>query len=386
MSKSSPAAVSLAEVPLAKQTISHELPFIDFVRGLSSLLVVIAHSGSLIWFQQSKISLAIGALGVSFFIIVSGFLMTYTLFRSGKGELPPLSRRSLGLFYIRRYFRLAPLFYVIYLLSFFVAPVGLWDALFHFSFLNGLFPKYVGSVIPNSWSITLEMQFYIVVPFLLAAVRRFSAPFVLIGCGGLNLLASSLFDIYAPGGRWAFFAQPSLLPVCLGLFVIGIVLGLRHVRSAHAPSLRWSILLIAMEPLLHPPYAHRFVIAGLALAVLGLQELAQGPRSRLGRALDAGRRRFLAALRGNRWVKRAADYSYGLYLIHGFVIDSLAVPAMKQAWFQALPPSLRLVLVLVVVLAVSYTAAFVCFNLIERPGVTLGRWVQEKVFPSRARG
>jgi peptidoglycan/LPS O-acetylase OafA/YrhL len=385
MRKSSPATLPLAEVPLAGQTISHELPFIDFVRGFSSLLVVIAHCGSFIWGQRPQLAYAIGALGVDFFIIVSGFLMTYTLVRSGKGELPPLSRRSLGLFYIRRYFRIAPLFYVIYLFSFLVAPVGLWDALFHFSFLNGLVPKYAGSVIPNSWSITLEMQFYLVVPFLLAAARRLSVRFVLIGCAALNLLASSLFDVYLPGGRWAFFAQPSLLPLCLGLFGIGIVLCLRQIRSPYAPSLRWSILLIALEPLLHPPYLHRFAAAGLALAVLGLQELARGPRSRAGRALDTGRKRFLAALHGNPWVKRAADYSYGLYLIHGFAIDFLAARMMRQECFRTMPAPLAFGFVLVVVLAVSYTAAFVTFNLIERPGVTLGRWVQDKVFPSRAR-
>jgi len=386
MSQSPSAAASLAEVPLVRQTISHELPFIDFVRGFSSLLVATAHLSALLWSQQAKVALSLGALGVDFFIIVSGFLMTYTLVRSGQGELRPLSRKSLAIFYLRRYFRIAPFFYAVYVSSFFLAPVGLGDALLHLTFLNGLISKYLDSVIPNAWSITLEMQFYVVVPFLLAAVRRLSAPFVLIGCAMLNLLASSIWDVYAPAGRWGFFSQPSFLPLCIGLFGIGIVLGLRHVRSIHAPSLRWSILLIALEPLLHPPYTHRFAAAGMALAVLGLQELARGARSRLGRALDAGRRRFFAALHGNRWVKRAADYSYGLYLIHGFVIDFLAVPVMKQAWFKALPMPLGFVLVLAAVLAVSYAAAFATFNLIERPGVTLGRWLQEKIFPARARG
>jgi peptidoglycan/LPS O-acetylase OafA/YrhL len=122
------------------------------------------------------------ALGVVFFFVLSGFLITFLLLK----EKQENNSIAIGKFYLRRALRIWPLYYLIFLLGFFVLPyleifsVPEQDVFFHQNFWGNLIlyaffmPNLAFSIyttaVPNigqSWSIGVEEQFYLLWPLLI---------------------------------------------------------------------------------------------------------------------------------------------------------------------------------------------------------------------------
>src|SRR4051812_15175344 len=81
--------------------------YIDELRGIAVLLVVLVHVGyytdeNLIIAQISRY----GRYGVQLFFLLSAFTLCHSMAR-----LPALTGREYGAFFIRRFFRIAPLYY-----------------------------------------------------------------------------------------------------------------------------------------------------------------------------------------------------------------------------------------------------------------------------------
>lgn len=133
---------------------------------------------------------------VNGFMILSGFLMAYHAILRSKTE-PWTQPGTWFTFYIRRYFRISVLYYLLlipaYLLSdYFIRwrtvidsvlhipdrpltlqPYSPQDLLLHVTYLFGLFPKYHASNVLPDWSLSLEMQFYLLFPLFMLLVVRF---------------------------------------------------------------------------------------------------------------------------------------------------------------------------------------------------------------------
>lgn len=122
------------------------------------------------------------ALGVVFFFVLSGFLITYLLLKEKESH----KTVQIGKFYLRRAFRIWPLYYLIFILGFFVLPnlelfavpgqdvffdQNFWGNLMLYAFFmpNLAFSIYTTAVpnIGQSWSIGVEEQFYLLWPLLL---------------------------------------------------------------------------------------------------------------------------------------------------------------------------------------------------------------------------
>jgi peptidoglycan/LPS O-acetylase OafA/YrhL len=122
------------------------------------------------------------ALGVVFFFVLSGFLITYLLLKEKESN----KTVQIGKFYLRRAFRIWPLYYLIFILGFFVLPnlelfavpgqdvffnQNFWGNLLLYAFFmpNLAFSIYTTAVpnIGQSWSIGVEEQFYLLWPLLL---------------------------------------------------------------------------------------------------------------------------------------------------------------------------------------------------------------------------
>jgi peptidoglycan/LPS O-acetylase OafA/YrhL len=123
----------------------------------------------------------IGKLGVVLFFVLSGFLISYLLFKE-KEYTKTISIRK---FYIRRILRIWPLYFLIIILSFFVFPfieifkiegfdrAVIWSDLgvklfLYFTFLPNLVIVLYGMIpfVSVAWSIGVEEQFYLVWPVL----------------------------------------------------------------------------------------------------------------------------------------------------------------------------------------------------------------------------
>lgn len=144
-----------------------------------------------------------GAIGVELFFVLSGFLIGGLLLRLGNR----LERgRELLRFYVRRWFRTLPNYYVFLALN-----VMLWGALRYLPpfllFLQNLTANHV-TFFPESWSLGVEEWFYLLFPFLiwvfLRLRLRFDAAFLAAG-GLMYLLSTVLRFFYAanPANDWA---------------------------------------------------------------------------------------------------------------------------------------------------------------------------------------
>ena len=111
-------------------------PNLDALRFFAFLSVFISHiavflSFTPVWFQPiKKLFLIHGDLGVNFFFVLSGFLISYLLFteRTESGEV------SLKGFYKRRILRIWPLYFIVLIIGIFI--IGNTIVLPYFSIPN----------------------------------------------------------------------------------------------------------------------------------------------------------------------------------------------------------------------------------------------------------
>ena len=149
---------------------------LDTLRGIALLMVIALHCEQSIstidpikrLVNMSGLIASYGDLGVPLFFIVSGYTMMLTFGDRARKEV-------VYAFYIRRFFRIAPLFWLAgacYLIKTGLVP-SVWapngirwqEILLTFSFLHWLTPQAFNSVVPGGWSIAVEMQFYLIFPF-----------------------------------------------------------------------------------------------------------------------------------------------------------------------------------------------------------------------------
>lgn len=126
-----------------------------------------------------------GKVGVCLFFALSGFLISSLLLQ----ELDDTYTIQLKKFYLRRIFRIWPLYYLVILLSLFVFTQVGWlvppgtsgkEVLSHLNLTNViilvcLLPNFTHFLIPYAdqrWSIVVEEQFYLFQPFLVRLLRR----------------------------------------------------------------------------------------------------------------------------------------------------------------------------------------------------------------------
>lgn len=145
---------------------------ITFTRFLAAIWVVLFHKGGL--FSNPSIIgfVSKGNLGVSFFFVLSGYVMMLAYYNNNK----PFSSSQ---FFINRVARIYPLYLLATLLSI-ILKYYLFDKLFSFSdsILNILvlqafffpFSSSISEVFGLGWSLTTEFLFYAIFPFLLTKV------------------------------------------------------------------------------------------------------------------------------------------------------------------------------------------------------------------------
>lgn len=127
----------------------------------------------------------IGPVAVTFFFVLSGFLITYLLFEE-KEKYKTVSVRQ---FYLRRVLRIWPLYYLIIILGIFVLPhLSMFNEnhesfqtyppsllLMYFTFFSNLGLVIAGEgilFIAHTWSIGVEEQFYLFWPLLIKFVKH----------------------------------------------------------------------------------------------------------------------------------------------------------------------------------------------------------------------
>ena len=201
----------------------------DSWRGVLVLWVIFGHI-SLV--SGIKIPL-LNAPGyaVDLFMVISGYfiqdnLMTFRL--NGGGFLQTIKN-----FYVKRIKRIYPHYLVsltiFYLITYLVSVFDLLPFIYYSflnienlfinaTLLNGLIPKYSNSMPIPSWSLSLEIQFYLIAP-LIFYYRLYINRFFIIICGILCIIFSLYFG---PLSAHVDYSLPSIIPLRLMVFMAGM--------------------------------------------------------------------------------------------------------------------------------------------------------------------
>ena len=379
---------------------SDRLAPIDGLRGIAALLVVIGHHNMdpqwiLYWpvrFIQYTLS---GSLAVVVFFALSGFLLTYLATR----EHDRTGSFSIRDFYIRRGFRILPLYFLALGIAIYVAsPVGpfpvspperfgwivdnLWRYLTltsNWSLALNLLGDRSTPALAILWTIAVEFQFYAVFPFAFVALIRSGTRQRIIALAAIVLLAffyrliAYLHTTTPP----PWFPQPLTYYASLSyadVFAFGAIAGwvsakdaARQIaRSAGAGPVLLLILLVAilawnqtLVDAFTPLYTVATAIAGVAAAGL-LVWISANSSASVVRLLSSGPLTTIGIL------------SFGIYLWHPMGGE------IYGAFLTWQPSSMtginiRGALSLALYLGCASTLAAISYVLVERPAIALGR-------------
>lgn len=263
-------------VPAAEK---RRLDFIDALRGFACVWVLLHHSFEHVPVSGTWAGLPldllicfsrIGWLGVSLFLVLSGFCLYYPLVRkSGVANV----RLDLKDFVRRRARRILPPYLAA--LALFTAlawygprtgaseTVGWKDVISHALMLHNLRPSTFASINPAFWSLALEVQLYCAFPFLVwLACRRGLRAALIVTLGVAIIVQGIAFARYGLSREWAAnmaVAYHSLPARCfefaLGMCAAAFVARTepRHVRVA-----AWCAGLLALPALGFVLFISRF--------------------------------------------------------------------------------------------------------------------------------
>lgn len=149
-------------------------PGLDLARTLAIAAVLTAHSGLFfVRFRRDMDGIFFwsGVFGVELFFVLSGLLIGKILFRD---VLMRCSFRKMGSFFLRRWMRTLPAYYVVLALLAiyaFAAEAPLPHIWRYIVFLQNCPPEYA-AFFPVSWSLSVEQWAYVAIPPLLLTAAR----------------------------------------------------------------------------------------------------------------------------------------------------------------------------------------------------------------------
>jgi peptidoglycan/LPS O-acetylase OafA/YrhL len=370
-------------------TLPRHIPALDALRGVAVTLVIASHAFPMAQYLPWAIKRFsnLGFFGVQLFFLVSSIALCNSWRRSERTGPP-----SLAGFALRRIFRIAPAYFLAAGVYALLLPGGQWSGtriITFLTFTSGWSPVQMPTVqgawvgVPGGWSIEAEFGFYMLFPFLIAALRSVTrAAVACLLSLPLAWLANVIGDTaYAPlYGRAAtdqflYYWLPNQLPV----FLIGLMA--YESLAGFSPSGRWArcgrtvaahgralclasacaFLLLGFIEWPRLPVPQRLFLPVHVLAAVAFAGAAV--------ALVVRPWPFVV----NRWSVAVGQASFSAYLLHFAVmsgLETLLPPALFQA--TGFAAAFDGCLLFLAVFALTAAAAQVTYRLIELPGIRLG--------------
>ena len=357
------------------------LPGIDSLRGALACSVMLYHY--LTWASigvgtvLDRTFAAIGLYAVEAFFVISGMSLGFAYRHSDLR-----GRDALTTFGIRRFFRIAPLFYLvlaatlvlkgaaIYLLrDRTLSMPGAGELLGNFTLLFGMWDPSASLVIAG-WSIGIEMTFYLLFPALAWLFRREDFRPAAFFCAASAIVAAVFATGLIHDGLSAAEQWPIYVNVAnhLPFFLAGMLLAKGEAATASLTrrtaegllimSAASFILLSAATPT-ETAFVCGWRRAAFGLLTIGLVwTVSRRPESE-SRLTDLGR--------------KLGDDSYAIYLTHFLHFT---------VWRQVLPRSQPLLVVVVALVSTVVTSRYV-FRWIETPMIAIGKQVARRLTARR---
>ncbi|MFO1127472.1 MAG: acyltransferase [Rhodospirillales bacterium] len=367
----------------AKSAVQHRLAFLDSLRGLAALYVVLYHltvipDPDLKLPRWASSWVLYGGSGVTLFFVISAFSLSLTMPNHIASGRPLIS------FYVHRFFRIAPLFYALIIFSvlrdfYSFGVLRSWtEILASVLFYANFVPRYANIFVSAGWTIGVEMPFYAIFP--LFYFRCTSLTQKITACL-LFVFVYSCFIALAP-----YVVREKYLEAYVGYltifkylptFIMGMcAYDLWASRKVQNGGRDLGLLLVAVffvmfagllggrvggffDPFYWQSLTFVCLVVGLSLAPIGIMV--------------------------NRATRFLGKISYSLYLIHFPVIYHI-VP-YQRIYDLPIGTSLKFLTSVAVTCAIVIPLSYLTFRLIENPGIWLGRKVLAKwIGPPAGRG
>jgi peptidoglycan/LPS O-acetylase OafA/YrhL len=378
---------------------AERFPLVDSLRAIAALSVLALHAAYFAgMFSSNSVLLpyiAQAGAGVSIFFAISGFLLYRPFVRARLLDLPPVSARAYGW---RRFLRVVPAFWVA------LAVIAIWlgsdlwssrEVVRNFGFLQ----LYYGGagVIPQAWTLCVEVAFYASLPLWAGLMRRMPGrdfegrlrtELWAVSALVAGSVAYSAVLVYSHSVRATLLfpaAVLSALPGFMDQLGLGMLLAVVSVWVEKRPrgALPRPLAYLARSPLVCWLIAVAAIVA--VAQVLGFN-IVYTPGEFMARHLadsliavavlipavfgDA-REGLVRRVMGNRVLLYLGLISYGFYLYHWAVLEQLrrwkqegglGFLTSSASWF-------------VLGFAGALVAGSLSYYLVERPALSLKRLV-----------
>ena len=353
--------------------------YLDALRGLAILGVVTVHSAVAVGKPFAHLDLALaGRYGVQLFFMVSAFTIFLTLDRAKES-----GRQSWPDFFIRRFFRVLPMFWVGLALYAFVpgrAPdyqtMSFTPQDYALSALlqHGWNPVLIDALVPGGWSIAVEGTFYLLTPLFYRGIKNWRTALLLVPGSVIASQAAYLTVAASYHEHYLFAGVPRHLmrvfvygwfPAQLPVFACGIlVYQLVRLLKKHPLSRPAGALLIILSVVWLLEIVdidkhfwiteHVFFALGFVPLILGLET-------------------YPAGLLVNRATRFLGRVSYSTYLLHFAVMRQVMVILARLPLPLGLQGSLAAFLLLfAATLLVTVPLAWLAYRVVERPCIEAG--------------
>lgn len=333
------------------------LDYIDSMRGVAILMVLIVHSTmffSLVGITELPFNLEkviySGKYGVSLFFIVSA----YTLFRS----LDLRKESGFKSYFIRRFFRIAPMYYLVLITLFFlyfikgISDISVFNLVTHILFINGFFVNYFNSIIGVEWTIFVEVIFYLFLPVIYSYKKHLLA---LTAFALFSSFVTGLYVMQLDGLKQVQFAQFPL--TWLPVFMFGVLIYKYQDRYKETfTKYKKSIFLFIICTFILLSYSNfpgRFLFFSILMAIFYMLNKYN-----------------IIFFFNNSFLKKIGKYSFSIYLLHIPIFDSIRIYFKGGAMLDS-----QIVGYLIITLIAISTVFFIShltYRLVEKPFMAIG--------------
>jgi peptidoglycan/LPS O-acetylase OafA/YrhL len=324
--------------------------------------------------------IATGEYGVQLFFILSAV----TLFMSHNNRLKK-ERHPTTNFLIRRFFRIAPLFWIAIITYStingtgpkYFAPEGIapWQIIATFLFLHGFTLTSINAVVPGGWSIAAEMIFYTMLPLLTVTIKNLNHSIVLFisiffASIAYNIVAPQYILKHTPQNQlylvhlFIYYSLPSQMPVfALGITTYWLIRSRELQHLLDHPIVRYSILIFTTFYLLVLSRSYISIIPkhlnfslGLACLVICLS-------------------REKSILTANPILKAIGVLSYSCYVTHFLAIEHCKLLAESLGLHSS---NFLFPVFWITTLAITIMYSMLTYTFIEKPFIALGNRIISK--------
>jgi len=341
-------------------------PDFDVLRGIAAMGVVFFHIAHWLKLPNSNFYSSLitiftfngqgGETSVRFFFTLSGFLITYLIFK----EQEKTNSFSIWKFYMRRLLRIWPLYFLTLLIGFILYPylsivlnrpyTETAEWFYYATFLanfNSYSSGYALGILGVQWSVAIEEQFYLFWPLLCVLFRY--KKFVVLSI--LLFLASNIFmGYYRADENYVYFHTISALNE---LASGGLA---AYLAFYHWPTLQ-KILKKISKPLIFFIYClgliSIFFNREIFTEMFGLVYLKKIIPTLFFVFIlleQSFSKHSLFKMRHLNWFQYLGKISYGIYLLHMVAIHFV----LGLVSFMPIPVPLQIILVLVVTILFSH--------------------------------